>query len=329
MASVPASLDLNLQSTYGVLLIGCFLSAAVWGVSFVQTFLYFMMYEKDSWKLKFLVLFLITIDTANEILVMKSVWPALVLHWGRIDILGKSEGTIELIHHVWVAAIVAAAVQSYYTWRIFTLSGRKRIVPCVLVPLIAWQIIGLAPYNFLAFGHSTVSAGKQTQQLTAVAVSLRAVSAATDLLICGAMIILLTRRQVEFTGTKKLIWKLLVLSINSGAWTAVLAVLDFISILAFPVDFTFTIFEMPICSLYLSTLLVNLNARRFISDNETTMDLSDLSGTRNAHGALSAGTIHFVQRQTGTTYSDNGDSGTTTIKRSALTAPEKNEEIDV
>jgi len=61
MAAVPASLDLNLQSTYGVLLIGCFFSAAVWGVSFVQTVLYFMMYEKDPWKLKLLVLFLMCV----------------------------------------------------------------------------------------------------------------------------------------------------------------------------------------------------------------------------------------------------------------------------
>jgi hypothetical protein len=37
MAAVESSLDLNLQSTYGVLLIGSFFSAAVWGVSFIQT----------------------------------------------------------------------------------------------------------------------------------------------------------------------------------------------------------------------------------------------------------------------------------------------------
>ncbi|KAF8185502.1 hypothetical protein K438DRAFT_1973812 [Mycena galopus ATCC 62051] len=163
MAAFQPSLDLNLQSTYGVLLIGSFFSTAVWGISVI----YFMMYEKDPWKLKFLILVLMTIDTANEILVLRSVWPGLILHWGRVDVLGKSEGTIELIHHVWVAAIIAAAVQSYYTRRIYILSGRKCLIPCLLMPLIAWQIIGLGPYNFLAFRHAAVSAGKQTQQLTA------------------------------------------------------------------------------------------------------------------------------------------------------------------
>ncbi|KAJ7026591.1 hypothetical protein C8F04DRAFT_1125090 [Mycena alexandri] len=328
MATAPVSLDLNLQSTYGVLLIGCFLSAAVWGVSFVQTFLYFMMYERDSIKLKLLVLFLIAVDTANEILVLRSVWPALILHWGRVDILGKSEGTIELIHHVWVAAIVAAGVQSYYTWRIYTLSGRKRLLPCILIPLIAWQIIGLGPYNFLALGHAAVSAGKQTQQLTAVAISLRAAGAATDIVITAAMLYLLSKPEAQFTSTKRLVFRLLVLSINSGTWTAILAVLDFISILAFPIDFTFCIFELPICSLYLSTLLVNLNARKFLTNNNESMDLRDLSD-RNQNVSSVLESIHFVQRtpdasSLGTTaaYLSQGSGSTGDLKK-IVTSSEK------
>ncbi|KAJ7248180.1 hypothetical protein B0H12DRAFT_1235087 [Mycena haematopus] len=313
MAAAPVSLDLNLQSTYGVLLIGCFLSAAVWGVSFVQTILYFMMYEKDPWKLKLLILFLILVDTANEILVLRSVWPGLILHWGRVDVLGKSEGTIELIHHVWVAAIVAAAVQSYYTWRIYTLSGRKLLVPYLLIPLISWQIIGLAPYNFLAFGHTTVSAGKQTKQLTAVAISLRATGAATDILIAGAMIYLLTHSRAQFT---------------SGAWTAILAVLDFISILAFPIDFTFCIFELPLCSLYLSTLLLNLNARTFINNVHTSIDLADMTRSGDRTRSESGGTIHFVPQpqghrlSTGTTFLSQDDSGSTALQKYTLTSRE-------
>ncbi|KAJ6511529.1 hypothetical protein C8R47DRAFT_737566 [Mycena vitilis] len=328
MATAPVVLDLNLQSTYGTLLIGCFLSAAVWGVSFVQTFLYFMMYERDSRKLKFSYCQSV-IDTANEIVVLKSVWPALILHWGRVDILGKSEGTIELIHHVWVAAIVAAVVQSYYTWRIYTLSGRKRLIPCLLIPLIAWQIIGLGPYNFLALGHAAVSAGKQTQQLTAVAISLRATGAAADILITVSMIYLLTKPNAQFTSTQKLVFRLLVLSINSGAWTAILAVLDFISIVALPVDFTFCIFELPICSLYLSTLLVNLNARKFLSELPTSMDLRDMSGNRNTNQSASAGTIHFVQ-QSGTAYlSSQADSAVSpAVKKVTLHPTEDSTDVE-
>ncbi|KAJ7120184.1 hypothetical protein C8R44DRAFT_173443 [Mycena epipterygia] len=310
------NLDLNLQSSYGTLLIGCFLSAAVWGVSFVQTILYFLIYEKDPRKLKLLVLFLMTVDTANEILVLKSVWPALILHWGRVDILRKSIGTVELIHHVWVAAIVAAGVQSYYIWRIYTLSGRQRLLPSLLIILVAWQIVGLAPYNFLAFGMG-VSAGKQPKKLTAVAISLRASGAATDILITGAMIYLLLKpgNQNQFTTTRKLVFRLLILSINSGAWTALFAVLDLISIVALPSDFTFTIFELPLCSLYLSTLLVNLNARKLISNvQQASMDLSDVSRGPLARTSDCLEPIHFVQPQ-GTTHFPQDDSRSAAYKK--------------
>ncbi|KAF7341060.1 hypothetical protein MSAN_02092100 [Mycena sanguinolenta] len=325
MSAVPESLELNLQSTYGALLIGCFFSVAVWGVSLVQTILYFMMYENDSWKLKFMILFLIAVDTANEILLLRSVWPALILHWGRADILVKSEGTIELIHHVWVAALVAAAVQSYYTWRIYTFSGQKRLVPFLLIPLISWQILGLGPYNFLVFGHATVSAGKQTRQLTAVAISIRATGAATDIFIAGAMIYLLNQPYAHIPSmsskTRKLLSRIIILSINSGAWTAILAVLDFIFIVAFPVDFTFCIVELPLCSVYLSTLLLNLNVRKFIDPVETTIGLTDITWTGNARSE-SGETIPPQGLSAGPVYSSQADSGLSTLQKLTRTLPE-------
>jgi len=268
----------------------------VWGVTVVQTILYSFMYTKDPLKLKLLVWFLMAIDTANQVLVLKSVWPALILHWGQVEILAKSEGTLELIHHVWVAAIVGLGVQSYYVWRIYVLSRRRLIFPCLLMILVAWQIIGLAPYYFLVFGKVTVSAGKQSEQLTAVAISLRASGAGVDVLIATAMVYLLLRPRNRhmFDRTQTLVYRLLVLSINTGAWTAVLAIFDFICIWAFPTFFTFTVFELPICSLYLSTLLVNLNARKFLADVDGTVNLSDISISGNSGGQLPP--IHFAQR---------------------------------
>ncbi|KAJ7216321.1 hypothetical protein GGX14DRAFT_441161 [Mycena pura] len=293
MASAPPSVDLNLQSSYGLLLIGCFLSSAVWGVTVVQTILYSFMYTKDPLKLRLLVRHHhgMAIDTANQVLVLKSVWPALILHWGQVEILAKSEGTL-YVHHVWVAAIVGLGVQSYYVWRIYVLSRRRLIFPCLLMILVAWQIT----YYFLVFGKVTVSAGKQSEQLTAVAISLRASGAGVDVLIAAAMVYLLLRPRNRhmFDRTQTLVYRLLVLSVNTGAWTAVLAIFDFVCIWAFPTFFTFTVFELPICSLYLSTLLVNLNARKFLTDVDGTVNLSDISISGNSGRQLPA--IHFAQR---------------------------------
>ncbi|KAF7353505.1 hypothetical protein MSAN_01540100 [Mycena sanguinolenta] len=234
MSVVPESLDLNLQSTYGALLIGSFFSVAVWGVSLVQTILYFMMYEKDPRKLKFMIL-------------------------------------------------------------------------------------------FLMFGHASISAGKQTRQLTAIAISLRASGAATDILIAGTMIYLLNQPCVHIPSmssrTRRLLSRIIILSINSGAWTAILAVLDFIFIVAFPVDFTFCIFELPLCSLYLSTLLLNLNARKFIEPVQTNISLADITWSGDRTRSQSGETIPH-ELSAGPAYlSQAHSSATLQLQKLTLTLP--------
>ncbi|KAJ7265016.1 hypothetical protein C8J57DRAFT_1330658 [Mycena rebaudengoi] len=273
--SVP---PINLQPTYGSLLIGCFLSSVIWGISCLQLFIYFLIYNQDHWKLQLIVAFLFLMDTANQILVIKSVWPPLILEWGRIEVLAKSEGTLELIHHVWVSAIVSVGVQLFFVRRIYVFSGSKKWFSCLLVLLSSWQIIGLAPYNYLVFGRAPISAGKQSEQLTAVSVSTRASAAAVDMLIAVSMVYLLLTRIPEpsthFIRTRKLIFRLVLVSVNSGAWTAILALLDLVSIVAFPTAFTFCIFELPLCPLYMCTLLANLNARKWLDpQNQKTPSL--------------------------------------------------------
>ncbi|KAJ6535179.1 hypothetical protein B0H10DRAFT_2145082 [Mycena sp. CBHHK59/15] len=135
------------------------------------------------------------------------------------------------------------------------------------------------------------------------------------------MIYLLLRPGTEnqFANTQKVVVRLLILTVNSGAWTAVLAVLDLICIVAFPTDFTFLIFELPLCSLYLSTLLANLNARKFINNYEpTSIDLSDRNsrgGRTNATGTVLE-PIHFVPQSTRrTAFSSQDDSTEEALKK--------------
>ncbi|KAJ6511051.1 hypothetical protein C8R45DRAFT_921737 [Mycena sanguinolenta] len=252
MPAISPSLDLNLQNTYGALLIGCFLSVAVWGISLVQTYMseneqvltpsrVGARYEKDPPQLKLMYYKRITlsaIDTANEILVLRSVWPALILHWGRVDILGRSEGTVELIHHVWVASVVGDGSFRVFCW--------------------SW-----------AFKHAVVSSGKQTQQLTAVAISLRAPGAATDILIAGVTIYILNQPRAQIPGT----------------------------------------------------LLLNLNACKFISPVQTNIDLGEITWSENRTRTESGETI--PQRlSTGPAYLSQAASGSATLQKLTLTLPE-------
>ncbi|KAJ7278511.1 hypothetical protein C8J57DRAFT_1222357 [Mycena rebaudengoi] len=242
-------------------------------------------------------------DTANQILVIKSVWPALILEWGRTEVLVKSRelcmrpSRILLIVHTFTfQGTDTSCMGLRYRQR------RRAIVLCqentCFLPKLAVEKsgflvfcaessvpVGLAPYNYLVskFWARSCISGKTIAatdvELQAIAVSSRASAAVVDVLIAMSMVYLLLKAapepQTHFTRTRKLVFSLVLISVNSGAWTAILALLDLIcpvlndsQMVAFPTAFTFCIFELPLCSLYMSTLLANLNARKWINTRD-------------------------------------------------------------
>ncbi|EIM88406.1 uncharacterized protein STEHIDRAFT_167702 [Stereum hirsutum FP-91666 SS1] len=256
---------LDISSSYGALLVGSLLSCVIWGMSCMQTFLYFMNYESDSWYMKILVMTLWCLDTSNEILCIKSLWPVLVLNYGKIE--GLKIIQKELMHHVWVVGILSTTVQAYFLRRIYIFSGRKRpwLWFCSLLGFLAsWQFIGAIPYDYFSLG-TTQLAELSTQKMVGLAVSNRACSAFVDICISISMTWLLTRRPApRFERTRRTIYRLVLITINSGVWTAVSAILVLAPMAAMPSTLYYTMFELPIGSLYFSTLLANLNSRRYV-----------------------------------------------------------------
>ncbi|KAI0666403.1 hypothetical protein C8Q78DRAFT_1059322 [Trametes maxima] len=253
---------LNLTESYGPILVGGILSCAVWGISCMQMFMYYLNYDSDHLGLKLFVAFVWAVDTANEILLLASMWPVLILKWGSVAELSVSQPT--LVHHGWVSGIVAFAVQMFFLYRIYKFSGNRFLLPLLLVPLSLWQIIGTIPFDIWVFQDSSLAA-LSAPRMIAFETALRATSAFVDIMIAAAMLYLLIQnRRSEFSSSKKMIFRLIIMTINTGLWTAVVALIDFSLIAAFPKGLQFCAFEFPLSSLYVNTLLANLNARQFL-----------------------------------------------------------------
>ncbi|KAI0644067.1 hypothetical protein C8Q79DRAFT_127871 [Trametes meyenii] len=281
---------LNLTESYGPILVGCILSCVVWGISCMQMFMYYLNYDSDHLGLKLFVAFVWAVDTANEMLLLASMWPVLILKWGSIAELSVSQPT--LVHHGWVSGIVAFAVQMFFLYRIYKFSGNRFLLPLLLVPLSLWQIIGTIPFDIWVFQDSSLAA-LSAPRMIAFETALRATSAFVDIMIAVAMLYLLVQnRRSEFSSSKKMIFRLIIMTINTGLWTAVVALVDFSlvrghfvlapsisplgdsdpdssadcfsQIAAFPKGLQFCALEFPLSSLYVNTLLANLNARQFL-----------------------------------------------------------------
>ncbi|THH21275.1 hypothetical protein EW146_g256 [Bondarzewia mesenterica] len=312
--SCPAPVEnpfiLDLSPSYGATLFGSFLSSAVWGASSLQTFLYFMNYESDPLSLKIIVSVLWVLDTANEILVLKSSeyhglvsqrspftvttcsdWRCLILEYGRISCLSVSQP--ELMHHTWVEAMVVFAVQFYFIRRIYLFTKKKWLFPACLVILSSWQLIGCATsvgtvvYQIVGYGRGLATLS--TTREVGINISLRAAAVVVDVAVTISMVYLLVRQDAPSIGrSKRMIHRLLLITINSGMTTAVVASIVLILLATEPDNLYYCMPELLLCSLYFSTFLANLNARRYIKGEGGVTTFSNFAQGRGSDGLVFA-----------------------------------------
>ncbi|PBK63894.1 hypothetical protein ARMSODRAFT_1023540 [Armillaria solidipes] len=322
----------DLTTSYGSLLVGSWLSCAMWGVSSLQVFIYYMNSgDFDPQFLRILVYFgtyfirveqetgLLTcrlenrvFDTTNGLLVLKGQWRVLIHEYGKIGDLGDTQ--FEILHHTWIESIVIFVVQLYFIRRIYIFSKQSLrseklkyatlAILAVMVMLASWQLIGIAVY--LSYGYGKSLEVLSTPRLIGLNISLRAAAVAADVLVSFGMVILLTRTGMpNFSKTKRMVHRLILVIVLSGALTAASATVVLILIKIYPASLYYCILEFSLCSLYFSTLLANLNTRDFVQSRGGINTLSTFNADyRSAdNNALVLGPL--------TTHSGSGLSGTT------------------
>ncbi|KAI0942650.1 hypothetical protein AcW1_003223 [Taiwanofungus camphoratus] len=123
------------------------------------------------------------------------------------------------------------------------------------------------------------------EKMVAFETSIRATSAFVDVMIASLMTFLLVNTgRSSFARSNKMIFRLVAVTINSGIWTAVVAIIDLSLIAAFPHGLQFCAFEFPLSSLYVNTLLANLNARQYLRGKDAGWNVSSTTpqtGTSN------------------------------------------------
>ncbi|KAH9918267.1 uncharacterized protein B0H18DRAFT_958007 [Fomitopsis serialis] len=258
---------LNIQSSYGALMIGCFLSCAVWGMSCLQVY-----GSSDRRSLKLLDIRRIA-STIDEILLLECMWPVLILQWGKVE--GLSVIQEGIVQHVWVSGIMAICVQWFYLYRIYQCyCSQRQKMAC---PIYHCRYIPLA-----ALHHKWTLVTLSSRPVVALNISLRACSACVDLFIAITMSYYLIKQGIpKFSHTQKMYFRLFLMTINTGMWTATIATLDFILMAIYRDDLWYAIFEWPLGSLYLCVLLANLNAREFIRGREQIWHDMSTSGRNN------------------------------------------------
>ncbi|KAJ7765072.1 hypothetical protein DFH07DRAFT_372905 [Mycena maculata] len=262
---------------YGPMLIGVLVNMMLYGIVFIQMFAYYQRFPNDSTWTRTLMFYLFLVATANVVIETGILYQPLILEYGTQAATVVSPrllpGDSVLI------AIVSTPIQSFAAWRISVITG-SYIIPVLIWMLslcsgasgILVSIMVMMKPEFRQFGDFTLD-------VTIWLVS----SAACDIIIAVAMTYALWTRKTGFGEIDGQINRIVRLTVETGALTAVVALADVLLFQLFPGTTLNFLVDFPLSNLYICSLLAMLNSRerRKPGDAEHAHMAQTLTNNRN------------------------------------------------
>lgn len=249
----------NLRSTFGAAYIGAMVTLALYGLTTLQTYMYYLYYPKDRVFLKGLVLFVWVIDSVHIVLVCHAMYYYLVANYGIPETL--LDGVWSLFVSIAINLLIAIIVQVYFALRIFRLSGQKFrwwLTGFILVLVFAHFALGIETV-VLIFIKKKLAKLDEITLIAAMPFALFAVL--SDVAIAASLCVLLNGHKTTFKRTKALVNTLIVYAINRCLLTSIVAVVEVIAFATSPRSLWFVAIDFVIGKLYANSFLATLNAR--------------------------------------------------------------------
>ncbi|KAJ3514888.1 hypothetical protein NLJ89_g2112 [Agrocybe chaxingu] len=311
--------SIHVDNTMGAAYIGVIAAGILYGVSFVQTWYYFLKYRRDVWYIKALVATVCAFETVHQALISHTVYYYVITNYNNPIRLEDMVWSILL--EVLFNGLISFIVQAFLLLRVWRLSGNNIPLTVVIAALI-----------LAGFGCSTAFTAKSMKlqtwaelgQLKGLSIAVNIVGAVADILIAAALFFLLHSSRTGFKKSDTMISKLIAFTVSTGLLTSICAVASLISILASPNTLIYVAFyfclgrrkylylpskacsDSSVSSVYSNSVLATLNARQIIrrmgeDSDELSFSLPAFPSLRSANISIKIDTIHeFIRdhRQT-------------------------------
>ncbi|KAG8773553.1 hypothetical protein FRB91_004096 [Serendipita sp. 411] len=241
--------------------VGSWLNCMLYMLEIVLLFFYVRDYwPRDKVILKALVLTCFLVDTVCTIALCSWVFMSDVLHWGDSPYLARQYWPTPT--YVICTSLVGALVQSFLVSRYLVLSKQRAISGTLFLFILTAFAGGVSVAVILISFNSYADRDKAIITATIWLVS----SSVADVLIALCLVITLVKaaNQTRIASTRNIINRLIVVSIQSGTFTTVLAILVLSIYLAKPSTNDSAYFSFCLGRAYTITMLFNLNLRRSI-----------------------------------------------------------------
>lgn len=296
-ASGAAIPSFSFDATIGAILIGGFISVFLFGVTCLQTFIYYQRYPRDKALLKFIVLLIWVIDTLDTALAVQICYYYLITNYANPLAVLSPVWSLKL--HVLLTSLSDFVVRSLYAQRIYTLSHRNKIITVIIGALSIVDLVVGTVITTKAFKIPTFAG------LTAVA-NLFYVNFASnitaDTCVALTLAFYLWRNKTGLTRPDSLVNKLIAYTVNTGLLTVLDASAGLISYAARPTTLIFIAFYLNLSKFYVNSYLATLNVRKTLMSSirtdgaYVTVDISGINASHSmpAFRSISSGGADYL-----------------------------------
>lgn len=287
----------SLNLTYGALLVSLIISSALYGITVLQTFIYYRRYPNDPWLTKLTVFLLWVLDTTHLVFCTITLYTYLITNF-------NSPGVFLLLWSMNLQidcnGLIGLIAQCFFARRVLMMTGH--IIPTVLIIGCGLTYFGLG--ILLTVKSFAVRGPDDLLGLRWIIAAGLGSAAAADIIIAATLCYHLLKSRTGFARTDSLISTLIAYCITTGLVTSVIAVACVITFEAAHSTYIWIGLFWIIGRCYVNSVLAALNIRvslreKMIIPQSTFLHASALNpppsfNSSSADGGRSKKTDHSV-----------------------------------
>ncbi|KDR70423.1 hypothetical protein GALMADRAFT_254862 [Galerina marginata CBS 339.88] len=254
---------LSVGSTLGAAFLGTLAAAVLFGVTIVQTYIYYVHYPNDWRFQKIFVGILLVLDAVHLAITTHAIYAYTILDFGNLA---------KLTHVIWsfkletaLNVLIITIVQSLYALRVWKLGRHfSRWWPIVTVAVV---LGGYAVGLLLAIKTYHITKFIELEGIAWAVEASFATSTAIDVVLSASMCYYLYKSRTTFTETNNRIITIMNYVVVSGTLTSACSLSALITYVTMPNNFIFLGISFLLTKLYISSYMAMLNARK-VTRNE-------------------------------------------------------------
>ncbi|KAI0685098.1 hypothetical protein BC835DRAFT_1291038 [Cytidiella melzeri] len=264
-----------MDCSHGPALIGIFLNIFLLGIMVTQCLFYFSTYKKDALWIKLYVLLLLFMDLLNSAFDIYWIYHDIILNFGKSLTVAFDPALVVcsrvFSRHVQrldvdMQAIIGTSCQLFFAWRVAVLTRNMWITSFIVITSIVSMLGGLG----VAIAIHYVKYFQDFHKFDQVGSIWLVSTAVCDVAISGSLTWYLRKHKTGFNHTDDVLDKIIRLTVQNGAITAVWAIVDLALFLGVVTSIRRHLaFNFPLAKLYTNSLMSSLNSRSGWKFNNT------------------------------------------------------------